>query len=391
MKRPYLLSSYYTIFRFCILFLLITTSSDFNKLSAQKKASVRINFNAPVELTKVKLTFDNGLSKKEITPVLRNKYLQVNDFYFSDFAVLTVQYFKDSSMLYNKSFFVSDKPATISFLNKNTDNRNPLNSYKAVNAEDVYLTKGGKILTAKLQKYYDEYIQIAEAMNAGKHNTDSLQRVFTSLGSIINEQELQFVKNNPGDFFSLWFFRETFLPAYFNRPADSLMQIFLTSFSKVTRNSKEGKEINKILTGRLQSKIGKKAPVFNSIDINGNAISLSKYSGKYILLSFWATWCMPCIDEMPILKKIRQDYPDSLIEIISVSYDTDTAAYKAAIEKYKMNWVNILKDDNLINLYGNTPIPALYLIDRAGLILYSRFEKGENTLLEIIENIDKYR
>jgi thiol-disulfide isomerase/thioredoxin len=92
---------------------------------------------------------------------------------------------------------------------------------------------------------------------------------------------------------------------------------------------------------------------------------------KYILLTFWAPWCVPCIKEIPALKEIHEKYSAQDLEIISVSYDTDYKNYLKVIKKQEMGWTNIFNDVDLITAYGGSqPIPRTYLIDKSGKIIY---------------------
>ena len=142
------------------------------------------------------------------------------------------------------------------------------------------------------------------------------------------------------------------------------------------------------LIEKSSTKKDRYAPVFTTADINNKKISLTDYRGKYVLISFLASWCGPCLEEIPLLQKLKKEYLDEL-QIISVSYDTDTSAFNKAIKKYKMNWINIIDDDNLISKYGKTAIPALYFLDPKGKVIFNSFEVNRNELSSIIKKTIK--
>ena len=74
------------------------------------------------------------------------------------------------------------------------------------------------------------------------------------------------------------------------------------------------------------AQVGKKAPGFASWDLGGSKVSLDEFDGKPVLLTFWATWCTACQDELPMLQKIRDQYRSSGLTILAVDYrETDTA------------------------------------------------------------------
>ncbi len=116
------------------------------------------------------------------------------------------------------------------------------------------------------------------------------------------------------------------------------------------------------------------APDFISKSIDNKKITLSEYQGKKnVLIIFWATWCSPCLEEIPIIKRIREKYSGENLEIIYVSYASDYLKYLKFIKEKKMNWINIYNDVDLINSYGGyKAIPRIYLINTFGKIVYNK-------------------
>jgi thiol-disulfide isomerase/thioredoxin len=108
---------------------------------------------------------------------------------------------------------------------------------------------------------------------------------------------------------------------------------------------------------------------------DGKEIKLSEVvaDNKYTLLDFWASWCAPCMAELPYLKAAYAEYHDRGFEIYGVSYDEDGQAWRGAIADNAMNWVHVsaLKGWNCPTqkLYGVNSIPRNYLIDSKGTIV----------------------
>ena len=115
--------------------------------------------------------------------------------------------------------------------------------------------------------------------------------------------------------------------------------------------------------------IGSRAPDFQVMDLKGEPLSLEQYRGQVVLLDFWATWCGPCIAEMPNVKRIYEVYRNQKFEIIGISLDNSTAPLEAYIEKENIAWRQYLDSGGKISLqYNVRAIPSTFLIDGSGLI-----------------------
>ena len=93
---------------------------------------------------------------------------------------------------------------------------------------------------------------------------------------------------------------------------------------------------------------------------------------RYVILDFWATWCMPCVGSIPMLKEVYAKYHDKGLEIYSISQDSKAKEWKAFVEKNEMTWINVLANSGskVYKDYGIEFIPTVFLIDcRTGEIL----------------------
>lgn len=119
--------------------------------------------------------------------------------------------------------------------------------------------------------------------------------------------------------------------------------------------------------------IGAKAPAIEQADSSGNMVSLADAKGTYTLIDFWASWCGPCLLQMPDLHDAYDAYHEKGFEIFSVSVDRKGDKWKAAIDKYKMNWPNVsdLKgwESSAAKDYNATFVPFNLLIDQDGTII----------------------
>ncbi len=121
---------------------------------------------------------------------------------------------------------------------------------------------------------------------------------------------------------------------------------------------------------RFNKNVG--APNFSLEDLQGNSIHLSEYEGKVVLLNFWATWCMPCRQEMPGLESLWQRYKDKGLVVIGVSNDDADKHERVAnfVKKVGLSFpIALDAESNVSHLYEVSGIPASYLIDRKGVAI----------------------
>jgi thiol-disulfide isomerase/thioredoxin len=113
---------------------------------------------------------------------------------------------------------------------------------------------------------------------------------------------------------------------------------------------------------------------FSVKDLNGKPLSIEKFKGKVVLLDFWATWCKPCIAEMPNVKRIYDMYQKEGFEIIGISLDSKRSALESYIKRNDIKWPQYFDgaawNNEVAKKYRVRSIPATYLLDRNGKIRY---------------------
>lgn len=172
------------------------------------------------------------------------------------------------------------------------------------------------------------------------------------------------------------------IDSYLNNSDRKLAESAYQLLSEQGKSTVYAKRIKTFIDTEANLQVGNLAPGFTLKSLDGKLVKLSDYRGKYVLLDFWASWCPPCRAEHPLLKELQQKYQTD-IEVVSVSMDASSTAWKQAVDVDKLTWtqLNDSKSTNgdLADSYGIKALPFNCIVNPDGKILATKI-RGEKLI-----------
>lgn len=117
-------------------------------------------------------------------------------------------------------------------------------------------------------------------------------------------------------------------------------------------------------------KVGDAAPDFTRTAIDGKQVQLSRYRGQLVLLNFWASWCAPCREEMPLFSRWQRELGPKGLQVIGVSMDDDLAEVNRFLAAYPVTYPIVMGDARFAEHFGGVlGVPLSYLVDARGRVV----------------------
>jgi cytochrome c biogenesis protein CcmG, thiol:disulfide interchange protein DsbE len=139
--------------------------------------------------------------------------------------------------------------------------------------------------------------------------------------------------------------------------------------------------------GNHPQNIGMPAPEF-AISDGVHSVDLNKLRGHVVLVNLWASWCAPCVDELPSLLALQHQMPG--VTVVAISMDQDDDAYRTFLARNHVDLLTIRDPDARINaLYGTVQIPETYAIDRNGILRRKFVSAQDWTSPEIVDYLHR--
>jgi peroxiredoxin len=270
-----------------------------------------------------------------------------------------------------------------------------------VNKDDIVHSR---ITGPAATKDYAVYAKVIEPFNdqihllsdyrksVDKTNKPTLDSIATAWDAIVEKrkkEEIVFIKAHPNSVVSAWIITRSFI----YQPDLVQLQSLYDGLSPKLSTTSYIKQIKEKLDVETRFAPGQFAADFSQADTLGKMVSLKDFKGKYVLLDFWASWCVPCRAENPNVVAAYNKYKDKNFTVLSVSLDRPDKkdAWLAAIHKDGLTWTHVsdLKfwDNEVAKLYGINSVPSNFLVDPAGKIVAKNLsgEQLQEKLKEIIK------
>lgn len=232
--------------------------------------------------------------------------------------------------------------------------------------------------------------RVSDATEEQRKSPAFLKEHMVVMKAAMNESAIRdslYIRAHPDSYLSLYLISMSTTTTPFYQLEQSYKAL-----SKPLQNSALGQELLMAINVLKNREVGGKAPDFTLNNAKDQPVSLSSLHGKYVLLDFWASWCVPCRKENPNVKAAYEHFKDKNFTVISVSIDAPEAKSKwlAAVKEDHLDWTQLHDAQGGSNqaalLYNVMSIPQNFLIDPSGKIIAKnlRGEELQKKLAELV-------
>jgi peroxiredoxin len=225
--------------------------------------------------------------------------------------------------------------------------------------------------SAKTNQLMTDAVKNANDKSNSVESQNQLQAKLKAIQASYHAALKNFILANPNSYLSLLTLSSLGGPS----PDPNELEPLLAGLSKELRETETARSLKNALENLKATAIGAMAPDFEQTDTLNRPVRLSSFRGKYVLLDFWASWCVPCRQENPNVVKAYNRFKDKNFTIIGISLDKRDGAFAwlKAIRQDHLTWTQLsdLKfwNNAVAQLYFVQGIPKNFLIDPTGKII----------------------
>ena len=162
-------------------------------------------------------------------------------------------------------------------------------------------------------------------------------------------------------------------------------------YKSITKDNEYTPLLEELLITVSKLTAGKPAPDFTLEDVNGKQVSLRDFEGKIVYLDFWATWCGPCMRELPHLEKLMEALKGKDVVFLGISFDGEEEAWKTMVREKNLQGVHVIAHggfrSEVAESYNIIGIPQYYIVDRDGKIAVANAERPSGDVKGILEKL----
>jgi thiol-disulfide isomerase/thioredoxin len=365
------------IFFICyLLTILLCTCSAASPLGAQNTISGNIRNLSHAQL---QLSFEYDINRKESRLLSTIKVKENGDFYFKKDMVPGIYLLKADDQLWmlaidkGQHLIIAADAKAGSIEIEGSEDTKKLFAYEKFRKESL-----NRLVTSVR-------IQIRALKSKGITESDpqmiALTKLETENYDRHRDELIQFIKNEMGTSIAIY---PTSIRWGGEKNISFLVQL-ANLFERAHPNTKIAAMVNEKVKILKANSIGGKVADIKMPDKTGRIITLRSVKAKYILIDFWASWCVPCRRESQLLTELYQQYKSRGFEILGVSLDSEKKSWTEAIEKDKRTWLNVSSLQEFKTPasfdYAVTALPSNVLIDSAGKVIAKNLHDNELRLL----------
>ncbi|RZF60227.1 TlpA family protein disulfide reductase [Sphingobacterium corticibacterium] len=359
-----------------VLVVLLTLSAA---VYGQDRVNIKINLSG-IDREKLVVHFDDGIVLDIINLNQGDSTIVVDRPTYTRYPSMYAQY--DGK--YYQEFFINSPVAVLNLFYDLNRKNVPFYADCNINITAIYDTVSNEIYRDLRIRQKDELLKLNDLFTkhgAEIRTNDSVEYEFNQLTRLMNANSMEFLKPYAEDFFSFYYFKDQILasvefiedyPEYYME----LLAYYNDTFPEEFRATGEGK---KVVDGLLQKispvllKEGATMPDIHFRDLYGDTVLYKNQKENFVLLDFWASWCGPCIQQIPDIKALRKEFPENRLKIVGISIDRDSTSFINSIEEHKMDWIHSLDRGSLLSgKLGINTIPRVVLLNRSGRIVYNK-------------------
>jgi thiol-disulfide isomerase/thioredoxin len=137
--------------------------------------------------------------------------------------------------------------------------------------------------------------------------------------------------------------------------------------------------------------LGDIPPDFLGKDTNGDSVYLEDHQGKIVVISFWASWCPPCLKELPILENIQNKLGEDKVKVIAINFKEERKKYRKITKLLASLNLTLTHDKKgrIGKKFGVKSIPNLFIVGKNGELVFHKLGYGESTIDEIVEALNQ--